>query len=436
MFYYILQVLVLQLIFLAFYDTLLRRLTAFNWNRFYLLATVVLSFVLPLVKFDFLSSSKVINQSLSPVIIGSHQLQKNLQETSVFSGSNVILIIYIIVSIFLSLLLFYKLYQIGVLIRKNKVINNRTIKIVLLPTGREVFSFYKYIFIDKTIYNQNNIPVIEHEMVHVKEKHWVDLLLMEVLKIVFWFSPFIWFYQQRLTALHEYIADKRVLLQYNFNQYFEELLNQSFGYRNISFINQFYKPSLLKKRILMQKRNTPKQQILIKYAIFGFILLGLMITVNACNKSETSNDNSTTETNQQEVENPVKTEIVTDKGADAEVAFQFIQNPPVYPGCEGKTGKELKDCMSKEIQKFVANNFNTNLASDLKLNGERIKILTMFTIDKSGKVTKIKARSKYPELADEAKRVIILLPQMKPGEQQGKPVNVTYTLPIIFKVEE
>ena len=59
----------------------------------------------------------------------------------------------------------------------------------------------------------------------------------------------------------------------------------------------------------------------------------------------------------------------------------------------------------------------------------------MFTFDKNGQVTNIKARSKYKALEKEAKRVIALLPKVTPGKQKGKTVKVTYTLPIIFKVE-
>ncbi len=135
----------------------------------------------------------------------------------------------------------------------------------------------------------------------------------------------------------------------------------------------------------------------------------------------------------QEVED-IQTEEVEEP--DVEVAFQFIQNPPIYPGCEGKKGKALKDCMSKKIQKFVNRNFNTSIASDLGLSGENVRILTQFTIDKTGKVTNIRTRSKYKELEKEARRVISKLPKMKPGQQRNRPVKVTYTLPIIFRVEE
>ena len=131
--------------------------------------------------------------------------------------------------------------------------------------------------------------------------------------------------------------------------------------------------------------------------------------------------------------------IETDDDAeeeDIEVAFQFIQNPPVYPGCEGKKGaKAIKDCMSKKVQAFVGNNFDKEIASDMGISG-RVKIITQFTIDKNGRVTNIKARSKYKELAKEAKRVILKLPKVKPGQQRNRNVKVTYTLPIIFKIEE
>jgi len=145
---------------------------------------------------------------------------------------------------------------------------------------------------------------------------------------------------------------------------------------------------------------------------------------------------STETDDEEEIEEVEDIETEEVEEVDVEVAFQFIQNPPIYPGCEGKKGKALKDCMSKKIQRFVSNNFNTDIASDLGLSGEKVKILTMFTIDKNGKVTNIRARSKYKDLEKEAKRVIAKLPRMKPGQQRNRPVKVTYTLPIIFKVED
>jgi protein TonB len=145
--------------------------------------------------------------------------------------------------------------------------------------------------------------------------------------------------------------------------------------------------------------------------------------------SEDEEDEPTKEPDKIEVDDDAEEE-------DIEVAFQFIQNPPIYPGCEGKTGaKAIKDCMSKKVKAFVNKNFDKEIASDMGISG-RIKIMTQFTIDKTGKVTNIRARSKYKELTKEAKRVIRKLPRVKPGQQRNRNVKVTYTLPIIFQIEE
>lgn len=120
---------------------------------------------------------------------------------------------------------------------------------------------------------------------------------------------------------------------------------------------------------------------------------------------------------------------------DIDVPFSVIENVPVFPGCEKGNNQEKKDCMSKKIYDFVNKKFNTDLASDLGLSG-RQRINVIFKIDKTGTVTGIRARAPHPGLEKEAARVIGLLPKMKPGKQRGKPVNVPYSLPIIFQVQD
>ncbi|WP_298498271.1 energy transducer TonB [uncultured Algibacter sp.] len=120
---------------------------------------------------------------------------------------------------------------------------------------------------------------------------------------------------------------------------------------------------------------------------------------------------------------------------DIDVPFSVIENVPIFPGCEKGSNTAKRDCMSKKISQFVNKKFNTELASDLGLSG-RQRINVIFKIDKTGAVTGIRARAPHPGLEKEAKRVIGLLPKMKPGKQRGKPVNVPYSLPIIFQVQD
>ncbi|GAA3646357.1 energy transducer TonB [Flavivirga jejuensis] len=120
---------------------------------------------------------------------------------------------------------------------------------------------------------------------------------------------------------------------------------------------------------------------------------------------------------------------------DIDVPFSVIENVPVFPGCEKGNNTKKRDCMSKKISQFVSRKFNTELASDLGLSG-RQRINVIFKIDKTGNITGIRARAPHPGLEKEAARVIGLLPKMKPGKQRGKPVNVPYSLPIIFQVQD
>ena len=120
---------------------------------------------------------------------------------------------------------------------------------------------------------------------------------------------------------------------------------------------------------------------------------------------------------------------------DIDVPFSVIENVPVFPGCEKGNNAAKRACMSKKITQFVGKKFNTDLAGDLGLSG-RQRINVIFKIDKTGSVVGIRARAPHPGLEKEAKRVIGLLPKMKPGRQRGKPVNVPYSLPIMFQVQD
>lgn len=121
---------------------------------------------------------------------------------------------------------------------------------------------------------------------------------------------------------------------------------------------------------------------------------------------------------------------------EEEVAFAIIQNVPVYKGCGALTSNEDKrKCMSDKISELVAENFNPNIATKLNLPSGEVKISVIFKIYTEGNIENIQARAHYPELEEEAIRVIKLIPKMEPGYLREKPVTVPYSLPIIFKIE-
>jgi len=119
-----------------------------------------------------------------------------------------------------------------------------------------------------------------------------------------------------------------------------------------------------------------------------------------------------------------------------EMSFELIEDVPIFPGCEKyKDNKDRKSCMSEQLKKFINKEFDTGLASDLGLKGIN-RIYTSFKIKVNGEVEFLGARAPHPKLKNESQRVIEKLPTMQPGKQRGKPVDVIFSLPIMFKVSE
>ncbi|GGD18036.1 energy transducer TonB [Hyunsoonleella pacifica] len=137
---------------------------------------------------------------------------------------------------------------------------------------------------------------------------------------------------------------------------------------------------------------------------------------------------------QQETEVVTEDIQVTPNENDVEVPFYEIEEPPIYPGCEGLSKNKAKKCFKDAVDKFIRKNFNTKIANDLRLKGLQ-RITGGFKINRDGDIVDIRARSKNPYLEIEAERVIGLLPKMTPGKQRGKVVSVGYTLPIRILVD-
>ena len=134
---------------------------------------------------------------------------------------------------------------------------------------------------------------------------------------------------------------------------------------------------------------------------------------------------------------PVEIEVVEDNSAydnASEVPFAVIDKVPAFQECDQWVDDARKNCTSSEISKFVNKNFNTSLGKELGLEGIN-RVIVQFRIDENGQVQDIKSRAPHPRLEEEAKRVISELPSFIPGEQNGKPVSVMYSLPIAFKVQ-
>ena len=128
-------------------------------------------------------------------------------------------------------------------------------------------------------------------------------------------------------------------------------------------------------------------------------------------------------------------EEVVEEEEIAPVPFAVIEDVPIYPGCEiYEENDKRKSCLAEKVMVFVQQGFNTDLASELGLDG-RQRISVQFKIDRNGDVVDVRARAPHPRLEQEAIALVSSLPKMVPGKQRGKPVGVLYALPILFQVE-
>ena len=111
----------------------------------------------------------------------------------------------------------------------------------------------------------------------------------------------------------------------------------------------------------------------------------------------------------------------------------YVEQVPVYPGCEKGPESELRKCLLKQIQKHIARNFR--YPEEAQLKGIQGRVFVQFTISREGCISSIRTRGPDPTLEAEARRIISLLPKITPGVVNGKRVRVPFSVPIIFKLQ-
>ncbi|PQB07933.1 BlaR1 peptidase M56 [Polaribacter filamentus] len=490
---YILQVILFQVLFLAIYDFFLSKETFFTKNRWYLVVTSILSFLIPLIKVP--SFQKAVPQEFMvylPEIFLSPEkvIQKVIENKAFYESVNYVAILFWLGVVLFSMLFLIKLGKIVNLIRKQEVVAYPEFTLILIPNQTKAFSFFNYIFLGKEIKETNRGKIIQHELVHSKQKHSLDLLFFELLKIIMWFNPMIYFYQQRITLVHEYISDAIVAKSENKETYINNLLSNFFQVENISFINQFYKQSFIKKRIMMMTKTQSKKMNQLKYLVL-IPVLGSMLFYVACTQSENDVPAATISEYQGKIkiqnefyfikQNEFgKTIGFNSKGEEVdvlsllpesvvalnfengklvtefsyaddkkktkelqvikdpntitdteEISFLKIDKSPTFPGCESGD----KDCFSKMVQKHFSESFNAKMVNNLGLSAGKKRVFIGFKIDTYGNIVDVNARAPHEKIEEEVIKVMSSLPKMMPGEQEGKTVAVKYAIPFTLVID-
>lgn len=407
---YSLQTIFLQLLFLVVFELFLKKETFFKANRFYLLGSTVLSFLIPLIKIPIEQKvqQQYVFQLKEIVLTNTGFVENQAENTSIFVSLNIVYAIGLLLFLTLFIIKLIKIYKVKQK-ATNEILNDT--KIYRIENSKQAFSFLNYIFIGKE--NQNLKTIIKHEKVHQKQFHSLDLLFIECLKIVFWFNPILYFYHNRIVEIHEFEADSTSVSE-NKSGYYETLICQIFEVNSISLTNNFYNQSLIKKRLVMLQKSKSKKAGMMKYlVVVPMTVVSLMLfSTTAIAQEKTS----------KEVENS--------KG----IPFATIDQIPQFENCSSTKGKEAKECFMEAMNEHIRKNFNyPKEALDKNMEGRTI---VLFNIDKDGKVIDVKTKGSEGSkiIQDEAKRIIELLPKFKPAIFEGKPVKVSYVQPIMFRI--
>lgn len=252
--HYLLQVNLYLIVFYGFYKLLLDKETYFTLNRIYLVSGGSLSLVIPFIRLEWLTEQKAAQHIYTSVNWDSVLQQATIAtgDSIGFNWGNALVHVYCSGSVFFLARLMLNLFKV-----KNLLVSAK---------AGSAFSFLSKKIVDRSLPQREVIDL--HEEIHVKQWHTLDILFFEVLAILTWFNPIIYFYKKSIKNIHEFLADEEAAaFQGDKAAYAMLILSQSFGISPHSLTNGFFNKSLIKKRIFMLQKERSKKVAIIKYGI-------------------------------------------------------------------------------------------------------------------------------------------------------------------------
>ncbi|MEM1120675.1 MAG: TonB family protein, partial [Bacteroidota bacterium] len=403
------------LLFYTIYSLLLSKETFFTINRWYLLSTLILGLLIPVFTVDFITFFDP--KPTSGVVYlaeGFSELEVVIQDsveqaqTVDYSWLTLVQLIYLLGLGVAFYKLLYGFRQIYALYRAGSIIKKGKYNLVLTNTPHLPFSFFNYLFWNKdtVLEEQDSGKILSHELAHINQWHSLDVLFLEFLSILLWFSPPIYWYKKSLRTVHEYLADAYVLRNTKKKQYGHLLIRQVQSGMQISLANNFIH-SQLKQRIKMMTRNKSRRKQLMRYLPVLPLLL-LMVLVFANKKVQQNLETTTAK-------------------ATLAVAEVFENDtPPIFPGGE----KAMLGLIYKNIR-YPAKARKKGIYGTTKLQ---------FVVEKDGTINS-------PQIVGEIGggieadilRVFQLMQDLPdrwaPATVNGEAVRTTFELPFNFRLE-
>lgn len=464
---YLLKIVLCSGLFILFYNLVLKNEKLLKFNRFYLIATLLISLAIPFLYYE-IPAIKV--QEISDLQIGESEnmVQNTIIQNSILSFSNLIFTIYFLVIFFLLIKFLRNLRQINTEILKNVKLKNGSFWLVLKNEKTEPHSFWKYIFINKNDYQNGDIneKIILHETAHLDQKHSLDLIFIELMLIIFWFNPALYFYKKAILTNHEYLADELVLNKTkNISDYQNLLLTQLIS-EKILFSNSFNLINT-KTRIKMMTKTTSKTATLkswlsVTLAVLVFFAFAEKIPAKDVNVNSSKKiDSKVVELNTSTAEkiSDFKTEKVIakadtikpkkevlEKSSEITPKTLKIEKTPdqIIENSKLASTQQVEEKVetsaefpggNNALRSQVANTFDTS-----KMSGDEglIKSTIYFKIDENGIASNFKAEGTNEIFNAEAIRDLKFVCDgkvWKPAIKDGKPIASVYKLPLTMRFE-
>jgi len=264
-------------VFYLFYWLLMRKSTHFGLNRLTLATSLIASLVLPIIKIDL--TPEVVAGSIPVMSIDLTTVVQIVSKPEPAWGiREIVLLIYFSG---LAITLFRLVYQsiyIHVISKMSRTITKGKHTIVLVEKEITPFAYFSKIFIPALKMEETTFEsILAHEKSHLKQYHYLDLFLIEVVTIVQWFNPIVWLYERSVKEVHEYMADDEVLKQgVSKGNYQALLVNQALGGPVFTISHQFNQSLILKRIKMMTKMKSP-QLAKIKVLLFIPLTAGLLM---------------------------------------------------------------------------------------------------------------------------------------------------------------
>nr|WP_294942106.1 M56 family metallopeptidase [uncultured Mucilaginibacter sp.] len=283
---------------LAVYHLLLEKEAIHRFKRMFLLASLAFSLTIPLISINIaMPESPVADITrLAPIASFTHDDMANVTisprtrvvvtQPDGLAWQDYMLIIYIVVTAVLLVRFMINLRLIRSKVQRNERVNIEGGVLILVKEAIIPNSFLKYIFVNREEYRSNDMEpeLLMHELVHVHQKHSLDIILIELLKAILWFNPLFILYKKAIQLNHEFLADDGVIKANTDIKGYQNLLLTKAGLQSNFALASNFNYSVTKKRLIMMKTSTTKLKAVAK----GFALLPLILilAIVICVKAE------------------------------------------------------------------------------------------------------------------------------------------------------